>query len=49
MTVRDAERITGFDFFPTLPDDIEEKLETELDMGKWGAESGCYGIFQLEG
>ena len=36
MTVRDAERITGFNFFPALPDDIENKLETELDMGKWG-------------
>ena len=36
MTVRDAERITGCDFFSALPDDIENKLETELDMGKWG-------------
>ena len=36
MTVRDAERITGFDFFPGLPDGIEEKLKTSLDMGKWG-------------
>lgn len=41
MTVRDAERITGFDFFPALPDDIENKLETELDMGKWGLNPGA--------
>jgi hypothetical protein len=41
MTVRDAERITGFDFFPALPDDIEEKLETSLDMVKWGLNQGA--------
>lgn len=40
MTVRDAERITGFDFFPTLPHNMQEKLETELDMGKWGLKPG---------
>jgi endonuclease G len=36
MTVRDAERITGFDFFSSLPKDVQDKLETALDLGKWG-------------
>ena len=36
VSVDQAEKFTGFDFFPTLPDDIEEKLESELDMSKWG-------------
>ncbi|HBC89440.1 MAG TPA: DNA/RNA endonuclease [Lentisphaeria bacterium] len=36
MTVREAEKITGFDFFSTLPKDIQDKLETELDFQKWG-------------
>ncbi|MCX6983525.1 MAG: DNA/RNA non-specific endonuclease [Lentisphaerae bacterium] len=50
MTVRDAERITGFDFFQALPDDIENKLETELDMGRWGLNPGAikYAIPKVE-
>ncbi|HCE42857.1 MAG TPA: DNA/RNA endonuclease [Lentisphaeria bacterium] len=46
VTVREAERITGFDFFPALPDDIEQKLETELDLRKWGLNPNAKPIEQ---
>ena len=36
MTVRDAENITGFDFFSSIPKDVQERLETTLDLKKWG-------------
>ena len=29
------ERETGIDFFPMLPDDIEDRLEAEFDIEKW--------------
>lgn len=35
-TVDEMERITGIDFFPSLPDDIEEKMEAEADLSDWG-------------
>ena len=34
-TVDEVERITGIDFFPTLPDEIEEKVEAEYDLKLW--------------
>lgn len=34
-TVDEVERITGIDFFPSLPDDIEKKVEAECDLGLW--------------
>ena len=34
-TVDDVERITGIDFFPALPDDIEEKVEARYDLKLW--------------
>lgn len=34
-TVDEVEEITGFDFFPALPDDIENKVESEVDFTKW--------------
>ena len=34
-TVDDVERITGIDFFPALPDDIENKVEEKADIGDW--------------
>lgn len=33
--IRDAEKITGFDFFTSLPKYQQDKLETELDLSKW--------------
>lgn len=34
-TVDDVERITGIDFFPALPDDIENKVEAKADINDW--------------
>lgn len=34
-TVDDVERITGFDFFPALPDDIEDEVESFADITQW--------------
>lgn len=35
-TVDAVERITGIDFFPALPDEIEKKVEAEYDLKQWG-------------
>ena len=35
-SIDEVERITGMDFFPALPDDIEEEVESKLDMEEWG-------------
>lgn len=34
-SIDQVERITGMDFFPALPDDIEEEIESKLDMDLW--------------
>lgn len=34
-TVDEVERITGYDFFPALPDDVEERLEAKANIRKW--------------
>lgn len=34
-TVDEVERITGIDFFPALPNDIENKVEAKADIGEW--------------
>ena len=34
-TVDEVERITGIDFFPALPDDIEKQVESEYKMKDW--------------
>lgn len=35
VTVDEVERVTGFDFFSALPDDIENKVESTCRFGKW--------------
>ena len=35
MTVDEVEELTGIDFFPSLPDKIEKKVEAEVDFTKW--------------
>ncbi|MBR6347846.1 MAG: DNA/RNA non-specific endonuclease [Spirochaetales bacterium] len=35
MSVDDVEKITGLDFFPSLPDDEEEALESEYHPSAW--------------
>lgn len=34
-SIDQVERITGIDFFPNLPDDVETKVEAEYDITKW--------------
>jgi len=35
MTIDEVEEITGIDFFPSLPNKIEKKTESEVDFTKW--------------
>ena len=34
-SVDEVERITGIDFFPSLSDDIEKKVEAKCDVSEW--------------
>lgn len=34
-SIDQVERITGMDFFPLLSDDVEDKVESNLDMDMW--------------
>lgn len=34
-TVDEVERITGIDFFPSLPDDVERNVEATADIANW--------------
>lgn len=34
-SIDQVERITGIDFFPALPDDIENKVEAKADINDW--------------
>lgn len=35
MTIRDVEKLTGYDFLSALPDDIEERMETTVSFNEW--------------
>lgn len=35
MSINDLERITGFDFFSSLPDTVEEEVESKVDLAFW--------------
>ena len=35
MSVDEVEKLTKIDFFPSLPDKIENKVEAEVDFSKW--------------
>ena len=35
-SIDQVERITGIDFFPALPDDIENEVEAKADISDWG-------------
>lgn len=37
MSIDNVEKITGFDFFPSLPDDIEEKVESSFSFKEWNS------------
>ena len=34
-TIDEVEEITNIDFFPSLPDRIEKRIESEVDFTKW--------------
>ena len=34
-TVRQVERITGIDFFPQLPDELENRVEKQASLDDW--------------
>jgi endonuclease G len=36
MSVEEIQILTAIDFFPALPDDIEAKIEGQLDTAVWG-------------
>ena len=36
LTIDDLERKTGLDFYPALPDDVEEDTESRYDFSVWG-------------
>lgn len=38
VTVDSVEKRTGIDFFPALPDEIENRIEAEFDMEEWSSE-----------
>jgi len=35
VSVDEAEKLTGFDFFSQLPDEIEKRLEGRVDLSEW--------------
>jgi len=35
VTLDEAEKLTGFDFFSQLPDELETKLESRVDLSGW--------------
>ena len=35
VTVDEVEEATGIDFYPRLPDDVEEVLESTMDVSDW--------------
>jgi endonuclease G len=39
MSVEDIQMITDIDFFPALPDSIEQQAESEVDFTKWNINS----------
>jgi endonuclease G len=35
VTIDEAEKLTGFDFFSQIPDELENKLESRVDLSGW--------------
>lgn len=35
MTIRDVEKLTGYDFFHNMPDDLEEAIESKASFRDW--------------
>lgn len=43
-TIDEIEELTGIDFFPGLPDDIEEKLESRARIDDWEMTQDAYSV-----
>ncbi len=35
VTIDEVERVTGHDFFASLPDDLENELESQCNFHQW--------------
>ena len=46
-TVDEIEKMTGFDFFSSLPDNIEKKIESNMLISEWGLDSIEYYYHDL--
>ena len=46
VTVDEVQNMTGLDFFPLLPDDEEEKLESSLDTTLWALKNFDYSLIE---
>ena len=42
VTIDQVEAVTGIDFFIDLPDNIEEQIESNLDLSKWSFSASHY-------
>ncbi|HHB77825.1 MAG TPA: DNA/RNA non-specific endonuclease [Saprospiraceae bacterium] len=43
-TIDEVEEMTGIDFFPVLDDDLEEKLESHVNLAKWKFNQNLYKV-----
>ena len=43
-TIDEIEELTGIDFFPGLPNDIEDKLESRARIDDWDMTQDAYGV-----
>ncbi len=39
LSIDEVEKFTGFDFFPVLPDNVEENIESGVNVSKWSFKS----------
>lgn len=46
VTVDEVENVTGLDFFPLLPDDEENRLESSLDTSLWALKNFDYSLVE---
>lgn len=46
VTVDEVEELTGLDFFPLLPDNEEERLESSLDTTLWALKNFDYSLIE---
>ena len=49
VTVDEVEEKTGLDFFPLLPDEEEERLESSLDTTLWALKNFDYSLIEKSG